>query len=184
MIFKRYVFAAFMIVMLFFCSGEQLFAQKIGLRTSVAPWAVLAPNLGVDLTLNSNFSFNIQATYRPNWKEDEYKEFCIIQPELRYWLNGRPQARHFVGFSAFYLDNEILHKERYYKGSGVAAGFTYGYSYVLSKHWNIEASLGVGALYSRQSNTAERIETTPKINDCCWRVVPMKCAVAFVYFFK
>ncbi len=183
MILKGKVLAAFMIVMLFFCSGEQLFAQKIGLRTSVAPWAVLAPNLGVDLTLNSRFSFNIQATYRPNWKENEYIEFLVIQPELRYWL-GRPQARHFLGISAFYLDNEIYHKERYYKGYGVAAGFTYGYSYVLSKHWNVEASVGVGALYSRQSKTKDRVETTPVINDCSWNVVPMKCAIAFVYFFK
>ena len=183
MILKKNVFVTFVIVLLSFCSWEQTFAQKIGLRSSVAPWAVLAPNLGVDLTLNSNFSFNIQATYRPNWRTDECKEFLIVQPELRYWI-GRPHARHFVGVSAFYLDNDLLYKENFYKGSGIAAGLTYGYSYVLSKHWNIEASVGVGALYSRQSKTKEKIETTPHINDCSWKVVPMKCAIAFVYFFK
>ena len=34
-----------------------------------------------------------------------------------------------------------------YQGWGAGVGVSYGYSWLLSKHWNLEATVGVGYLY-------------------------------------
>ena len=40
-------------------------------------------------------------------------------------------------------------KDSRYEGWFVGAGVSYGYSWILNKHWNIEAELGIGWTYNR-----------------------------------
>ena len=54
-----------------------------------------------------------------------------------------------------------------HQGWGTGVGISYGYSWVLSKHWNIEATVGVGYLYLESekyplSNCGQRIEWVKK----------------------
>lgn len=73
--------------------------------------------------------------------------------------------------------NRGRHVEGWYAGGG----FTYGYQWMLSKHWNLEASLSVGYAYSRL-----------KFYGRCKRVIdrrtlhyvgPTNAAVSFMYMF-
>ena len=59
-------------------------------------------------------------------------------------------SRHYLGAAAFYTSYDALLKRKYYYGDAVAAGVTYGYAVVMNKHWNFEASVGIGALRYRQ----------------------------------
>lgn len=38
----------------------------------------------------------------------------------------------------------VKFKEHLYEGDIWAAGLTYGYAFVLTRHWNMEATLGIG----------------------------------------
>lgn len=75
-------------------------------------------------------------------------------------------------------------KEYRYEGYAVGAGFTYGYQWFLSPHWNLEASIGVGYYYLNY-----------KKSDCqkCGRFIekdtkhwfgPSNVGVSFVYLFN
>ncbi|MDE6301693.1 MAG: DUF3575 domain-containing protein [Muribaculaceae bacterium] len=73
--------------------------------------------------------------------------------------------------------NKGRHAEGWYAGGGI----TYGYQWMLSKHWNLEASLSVGYAYSEL-----------KFYGRCKRVIdrrtlhyvgPTNAAVSFMYMF-
>ena len=53
-------------------------------------------------------------------------------------------ARHFMGISLLGGLYNAKFKEHLYEGDIWAAGLTYGYAFVLSRHWNMEATLGIG----------------------------------------
>lgn len=168
------------------CAGSygagELKAQKLALNTNALGWATLSPNIGAEVIVGSHISVNGHVTVHPSYKGNQLR-FAVVQPELRYWF-GRPCARHFIGITGFYMDNDIVWKNTRYKGDGFAAGTTYGYSWVLSDHWNLEASLGAGALYARQFKTDADEELPKKVNYRRWMSVPMKCALSVVYVIK
>lgn len=163
--------------------GNELVAQKLALKTNAATWATLSPNLGFEIVLSSHLSLDCHATYRPFNYNDKPFRFLVLQPELRYWP-GRPNSRHFFGVTAFYLDNNIGWKNTYYKGNGYAGGLSYGYNWVLSSHWNLEASLGIGMMYARQFKYGLDEKQPESLNYHKWVPVPMKCALSFVYLLK
>ena len=82
-----------------------------------------------------------------------------MQPEARRWL-CTPFAGHFLGVHALggrynvggvHLPFHILKgaREARYEGWFLGAGISYGYHWVLSPHWGMEAALGVGAAFLR-----------------------------------
>ncbi len=163
--------------------SQAVSAQKLAFSTNVLSWATLSPNLGIEAILSSHVSLDLHLTYRPfDYKSDPMR-VTIVQPEVRYWL-GRPQARHFLGLNAFYVDNNVTWKSDRFKGHGFGAGVSYGYSWVLSDHWNIEASLGVGIMRARQFRFHKEEQMPAEINYEKWLPVPSKCAVSFVYILK
>ena len=75
-------------------------------------------------------------------------------------------------------------KDYRYEGWFVGAGVAYGYSWVLSKHWNLEAELGVGYTYSK-SDKFECASCGEKLEDDKTHhyVGPTKAALNLVYVF-
>lgn len=55
-----------------------------------------------------------------------------------------PDSDHKGGWPDIMGKNSGRHVEGWYIGAGI----TYGYQWILSKHWNFEASIGVGYVYS------------------------------------
>ena len=55
-----------------------------------------------------------------------------------------PASDHISGWPNLRNENLGRHAEGWYVGAGI----TYGYQWMLSKHWNFEASIGIGYLYS------------------------------------
>lgn len=74
-------------------------------------------------------------------------------------------------------DNSGRHAEGWYMGAGI----TYGYQWMLSKHWNLEASLGVGYVYSGLTFYGRCDKTIDKRK--LHYVGPTKAAVSLMYVF-
>ncbi|WP_289835314.1 DUF3575 domain-containing protein [Faecalibaculum rodentium] len=74
-------------------------------------------------------------------------------------------------------DNSGRHAEGWYGG----AGFTYGYQWMLSKHWNVEASLGVGYAYSSLKFYGRCKKTIDKRS--LHYVGPTHANISFMYLF-
>lgn len=132
------------------------YAQNVAAKTNFAHWAAFgSPNLSVEVALNRKLTVDTYGGFNL-WKLSEPKEFrhWAVQPELRYWFcdvfNG-----HFIGlhghggqFNIGGIDIPVGRlaklKDHRYEGYFYGAGLSYGYQWILNKHWNIEASLGGG----------------------------------------
>ncbi len=173
-------------------------AQDFGLKTNALSDVLLSPNLGVEVGLARKWSIDVSAQLN-DWAIDGHKwKHWLVQPELRYWFCQR-FGGHFLGVHAIggqfnlgnidigvdFLGNNFSNlKDNRYQGWGAGAGIAYGYAWPVSKHWNIEAEIGVGWIYTRYDQLPCS-ECGAKIRDNAVHnyVGPTKAAVNIVYIF-
>ncbi len=119
-------------------------AQSVAVKTNAFYWAALAPNASVEIKLNEHFTTDLQAVYKP-WTVNQERnvKFWLAQPELRYWFCESFEG-HFVGVHLHGAQYYAINKDRIYDGYLAGGGFTYGYNWILSPRWNLEALIGVG----------------------------------------
>ena len=141
----------------------QASAQQVAVKTNLLYDATTTPNIGMEIGVGKKHSLQLFYGLNP-WKFDtddgeKYLKHWMLSPEYRYWLCHRFQGS-FFGIHA--LGGEFdaaniklpfgIHKglrEHRDEGWYVGGGVTYGYQWVLSRHWNFEASLGVGVVYAK-----------------------------------
>ena len=88
--------------------------------------------------------------YNP-WKfgDDRQIKHWLVQPELRYWLCERFNGS-FFGLHGHYGEMNVSNLNIFgmghdrYDGSLYGAGISYGYQWIISKRWSMEATIGVG----------------------------------------
>lgn len=138
-------------------------AQDVALKTNLINDIALSPNIGVEVGLAPKWTLDMTAEMNL-WKVDGRSwKHLYFQPEARYWFCQRFSG-HFIGFHALggiynfgklnlpfnMLGSNLKElKNKRYQGWAVGAGVVYGYAWPLHKHWNIEAALGIGWLYTR-----------------------------------
>jgi len=138
--------------------------SRFSIKTNVLyGLAALTPNLGVEIGLTPKTSIDLSVGWNPFNKkgsEESNKKLMhfLIKPEFRYWLCERSNG-HFFGIHPFYADYNIserevplLFKKEYrYEGDAFGIGVSYGYHWMLNKHWGIEFNAGVGAAFLKYS---------------------------------
>ena len=154
-------------LVLFFISILTIFggatAQKVGLKTNLLYDGLASPNLGVEIGLAPKWTLDVSGNVN-FWNVNNHKwKHWLVQPEARYWFCER-FAGHFVGVHALggqfnlgniknsinFLGSNFSNLTDYrYQGWGVGAGVAYGYSWILNSHWNFEAEIGIGYIYTR-----------------------------------
>ena len=137
--------------------------QKVAVKTNILYDALLTPTLGVEAAMAPKWTFELNASLNA-WAVDGHRwKQWMAQPEVRYWFCQRFSG-HFVGahliggqynfgnidmpFKFLGTDFSVL-KDRRYQGWMAGAGLAYGYSWILSRHWNFEAEIGIGWIYTR-----------------------------------
>lgn len=163
-------------------------AQRVAVKTNALYWLTATPNLGAEFRLNRHFTLNVEGAVNRLKVGDKLNTKGIgAMPEVRYWFSGRPQARHFVGLMGLVAGYSVNVKlkssepRNYHGGAAVGAGLTYGYSFVLSKHWSLETTAGLGLL-SIKERKSQGNGPTHDNNKCM--LTPTKLGVSFVYIFK
>lgn len=139
-------------------------AQVVGIKSNLLGDVAASPNLGVEIGLAPKWSLDISGQVNAWAIKKHLLKHAFVQPEARYWFCQR-FAGHFVAVNAiggiFNVGNvdlrlneflgfnlENLKKYRY-QGWGAGAGVAYGYAWPVAKHWNIEAEIGVGWIYTK-----------------------------------
>ncbi len=133
-------------------------APIVGLKTNLPYWGTATFNAGLEFRLAKKWSLDIEAGLNPfdgkndDGTYDRTLKHLRIQPELRYWFCEANNG-HFLGLHVpYYLYNVAdvkligLENERR-EGWGAGVGLSYGYQWFLSKHWSMEATVGVGYIY-------------------------------------
>lgn len=172
-------------------------AQKVGIKTNLLPDAALSPNLGLEVGLAPKWSLDITGEVN-FWAVNNHKwKHWLAQPEVRYWFCER-FAGHFLGVHLLggeYNFGNIRNNVKFlrsdfskltdkrYQGWAAGTGIAYGYSWVLSEHWNFEAEIGVGWMYTRYDiYPCEKCGSRLGSGDHHY-FGPTKAALSFVYMF-
>ena len=110
-------------------------------------------------------------------------QHASFQPEIRYWT-GRPLSRHFIGVAGGIATYNLLFRETRRRGNAWTAGITYGYDFVLSKHWNLELTAGFGCLSYKQFKYPEAEKGQRHTAIRRYTPAPIKAGVSFIYIIK
>ena len=193
---KNWVIGTFILALASATSGN---AQQLAVKSNALADAILSPNVGVEYGFAPQWSAELTAEVNAWTLSDDHRwKHWFLQPELRYWLCDRFSG-HFFGahiyggqYNIGKISNNIdllgTHfsrlKNSRYQGWMVGAGVAYGYAWILSRHWNLEAELGLGYAYTRYdrfrcSGCGKKIESDKAHN----YVGPTKAAVNLVYTF-
>lgn len=159
-------------------------AQRVGLKTNALYWAAASPNIGMEFRVNRHITFNFEGAYNRIDISKINSKALVFNPEMRYWLSARPQAGHFIGIAGVAADYDITIKDKRHKGDAFGAGLTYGYSFVLSRHWSLETTIGAGAVYRHEKSFAKGNDEPTAANVKKWQAAPLKAGVTFVYIIK
>lgn len=140
--------------------------NDVAIKTNLLYDATTTPNLGLEVGIGNKNS--IQVVYGLNlWKFNDGSKkrqlkHWVLMPEFRWWtctkFNGHFFGVHLMGgeynaaninlpVPGFFFGGENLQKgvkDFNYQGQFAGVGLTYGYQWILSKHWNLEAEIGIG----------------------------------------
>ena len=193
MIKKKLLLLLFVLGASFSASG-----QNVGLKTNLVSDGLLSPNLGLEFGLAPKWSLEVPGQVNFWAVNDRKWKHWVVQPEARYWFCER-FAGHFLGFHAIggqynvgNLNNKVNFlgsdfrklRDLRYQGWAVGAGVAYGYDWVLGRHWNLEAELGIGWLYTRFdvfscANCGKKLESDKSHH----YFGPTRLAVNLIYLF-
>lgn len=142
--------------------GHSVQAQKVVLKTNLLYDALLTPDLGTEVKVAPQWTMELTGNIN-FWKiNDRRWKQWNLQPEVRYWFcqafSGHFLAAHLIGgqynfgnlplgFKFLGTDFSQLRDSRYQGWMG-GAGVAYGYTWILDRHWNFEAEIGVGWIYA------------------------------------
>lgn len=177
-------------VLVLLCVFLSAHAQQVALKTNMLMFAGMAPNVGCEFVVGERSTLDLSAFGSVNFYGQKVKTLGF-QPEYRYWFNGRPMTREFVGIAALGVSYNIRWGERVFEGDAAGAGITFGYAFNLGKRWNIEAYGGFGAVYfkHRQYYSFDHYDETDesntiKANAKGYKLLPIKLGVSISYILK
>ena len=151
-----------LVVTLMFLSVQRGEAQSFALRNNLLYDATLTPNIGADIRLDSLWTLGavvgINACDVDKEKNKKWRHL-LIEPNVRRWLNRTPFSKSYIEgdliYSHFNVGNTTIPfslydavKEKRLQGDLFALGGKYGYSWILARHWRIEAEAGIAIGYA------------------------------------
>lgn len=142
---------------------------QVSIKTNVLYDAALTPNLGLELGAGQRSTLSILYGLNP-WtfssdKGPRKMMHWMLMPEYRWWLctkfDGHFFGVHLMGgqynaenlnlpFPGGFIGGENIARglrDHRYEGWFAGAGLSYGYQWVLARHWNLEAEIGLGYNY-------------------------------------
>ncbi len=189
----------YLMLCIFLSLTSATFGQTVALKSNLLSDAFLNINAGIEVGLAPKWTLDVPAEFN-GWtlSHDRRWKHWSVQPGVRYWLCNS-FAGHFVGAHAHGgqyniggIDNGIKFlgtdfsklSDTRYQGWFGGLGVSYGYSWILGKHWNLEGEIGIGWSYTRYdrypcTHCGTKLESGKSHN----YFGPTKAAVNIVYLF-
>lgn len=139
-------------------------AQEVAVKTNLVADALANVNVGAEVGVAPKWTVELTGELNA-WKFSHGRTWkhWLVMPEARYWLCDRFSG-HFFGAEAHagqyniggfnghwnFLGTDARKlKDSRFQGWFAGAGVTYGYAWILDRHWNIEGEIGLGYSYTR-----------------------------------
>ena len=171
-------------------------AQQLAVKSNLLSDALVSPNVGVEMLLWRQWTLDFTAHYQPFAPDATRRmKHWLLQPEVRRWLctafAGQFLGAHLMGgrfnVGDVHLPFGMLKGARdgRYEGWLLGAGVSYGYHWLLSPRWSVEASLGIGGGFIRSDryrcgHCGEKLRAAKSRGF----FGPTKMAVSLVYMIK
>lgn len=171
--------------------------SQVSLKTNLIGDALLSPNLGLEVGVAPKWTIDVPASINA-WTLSHERRWrhWYVQPGVRYWFCNR-YAGHFVGAHIHggqynigglkngikFLGTDFSKLSDYrFQGWFAGGGISYGYAWILGKHFNLEAEIGIGYSYThydqfRCAGCGQKIQAGKHHN----YVGPTKAAINIVY---
>ena len=167
--------------------GQDMCAQQVGVKTNALMWAGMTPNLGCEVVVGEHSSVDLSAFGHINpYGLDS--QVIAFQPEYRYWFNGRPMVREYIGVAAMLVSYDMTIRKYVYDGNAFSLGLTGGYAFLLGTDWRLELCGGFGMLLFAQKQYYEAndyyVDRNVGANARGYKLFPAKLGVSFTYIIK
>ena len=179
-----------------------LCGQSLAIKSNLLYDLTTSLNLGGEIRCDDTHTFSLSVNYNPwNFSGNKKMKHFLLQPEYRKWFN-EVFTGSFIGFQLHYalfnyggmlpwgfnngkmlgIENRQIAHNRY-QGNLAGFGISYGYQWILGKHWNLEGNIGIG--YARVKYEQFECKTCgEKVKEGHKNYVgPTKAAVSLIYLF-
>lgn len=142
---------------------------QLAIKTNLLYDATTTPNLGAEFGVGPRSTVSVVYGLNPwtfgSGADKRKTRHWVVMPEYRWWPCSKFDG-HFFGIhamggqmnmarlsipfpGAFFAGDNITSGLRHhrYQGWFAGGGVTYGYQWVLGRHWNFEAEIGAGYNY-------------------------------------
>ncbi len=186
MFIRLYSPKSLIFIIMIISSLSKLNCQNIAVKTNVLYDLTSSLNIGGEIKCKDAYSFSSIISYNPwTFADNKKMKHLLIQPEFRRWF-GEVFQGSFVGIQAHYaLFNwgGILSYYRF-QGNLVGAGISYGYQWMISPLWNLEASIALGYAYLSYDKYGQE-KGTPRIEKAHTNYVgPTQIGISLIYFIQ
>lgn len=180
------------LLLLLFILPASIQAQTIAVKSNLLYDASTTLNLGAEIGLAPRWTFDFSVNYNLwTFSGNRKLKHFFVQPETRYWLcerfNGHFFGMHLLGgaFNIGGIPLSGLSKEFRCEGYMGGVGFTYGYQWMISRRWSLEALLGLGYLYT-QYNKFECADCGKKLesNRTQGFFTPTRVGISIIYLIR
>ncbi len=177
------VFAAVLALLL--CSEAA--GQQLAVKANALSWIAGTPDVGLELITGEKTSvgMSVFGHYKPYGIDSSV---AALQPEFRFWFNGRPLTREYVGLCGIGAIYDMHFNACTYQGSALGLGLSGGYLFNLGSRWSLDLSFGTGLVWFRQKEYRDTDRyndyykgTVSPVNNQGYKIFPVKLAVSFVY---
>lgn len=172
-----------LIMVLCALGAKQAIAQDVAVKTNTLYWATTTLNAAAEFATSDKVTVELMGAYNPwNFKDGKKMHMWAAQPEVKYWFCEKFEG-HFVGVHAhggqFFGG---FHSKRY-DGYFAGAGLSYGYDWILSPHWNLEAEIGLGYAYLWYKESPRIDCRKCEVDKHKHYIGPTRVAITFSYIF-
>ncbi|WP_082073599.1 DUF3575 domain-containing protein [Bacteroides congonensis] len=182
---------------------SNLCGQNIAVKSNLLYDLTTSLNLGGEIRCDDTHTFSLSINYNPwNFSDNKKMKHFLVQPEYRKWFN-EAFTGSFIGLQLHYalfnfggmlpwgfgdgkmlgIENRQIANNRY-QGNLAGFGISYGYQWMISPQWNLEAGIALGYAhlnYKRYGRSAGA-PLIEKSNCNYWG--PTQIGISVVYFIQ
>lgn len=189
-LFRKILSITVLLLSLLCLAQQRASAQQVAVKANALMWGALTPNLGVEVVTGEHTSVHFSAFGNKN-PYGQKMQIIGAQPQFRYWFNGRPMTREFIGAGALVTTYDINWKDNVYDGDAVGLGFVGGYVFSLGRRWSLELSGSFGVMYFHQKQYHLNdnyddyfVDEAVRTNARGYKLFPVDLGVTFIYIIK
>lgn len=176
----------FIIIILIVSPLLKLNCQNIAVKTNLLYDLTSSLNIGGEIKCKDAYSFSSIISYNPwTFADNRKMRHLLIQPEFRRWFDEVFQGS-YIGIQAHYARfnwGGILSDNRF-QGNLIGAGISYGYQWMISPLWNLEASIALGYAYLSYDKFGQE-KGAPWIEKAHTNYVgPTQIGISLIYFIQ